>query len=588
MFNRKNQKEEGDGDSKNTNVVTLEATSDVESTHHQIRGLENVDVDRQNLAKTQYQHRFLGLFGSKKQPFDLDSVATQPSVYDDLDKAPHYWPRSDYENIHRFDTDARWTWREELAVIKKVDLRIMLWAIVMFFGLEIDRSNLSQALSDNFLADLGMNTNDYNNGQMIFRASFLVAELPSQLISKRIGPDRWIPAQITMWSIVALFQFFLKNRASFYVTRCLLGLIQGGFIPDVILYLSYFYTGRELPIRCSWFWVGMYVADIVSAFLGFGILHMRGVQGQSGWRWLFLLEGIMTLCIGLLSFGLMPSSPTSTASWFRGKKGWFSEREETIITTRALRDDPTKGDMHNRQAISFRVFKACIKDYGLWPLYLIGLLYGIPHGPVNSYLTLSLRQLGFDTFETNLLTIPSYVLVLVNLLIFTYASEVLNSKFNSRTIITSLAQWWMLPLIIALNTFSEKTNTWVKYVVTTLIVGWPYPHAIQVAWCSRNANTVGSRTVAAALYNISVQLSNIVYSQIYREDDKPQYRRGNKILLAFVCLNIVVYAGTYVYYWNLNRKKDRIWNQMSSEEQFDYIQNTKDIGSRRLDFRYAY
>lgn len=559
--------------------------SSLDKTRYQIRGVDGVDVDELNLAKENYEHRFFGLFSNKdKKSFNLDSVATQPSVFDDPNKAPHYWPRADYENLHRFDKEARWSWREEFAVVKKIDYKIMIWTLIMFFGLEIDRSNLQQALSDNFLGDLGMNTNDYNNGIVVFRFSFLFAELPSQLISKKVGPDRWIPAQITLWSIVAMFQFFLKNRTGFYITRCLLGLIQGGFIPDVILYLSYFYTGKELPIRCSWFWAAMYIADIASAFLGFGILHMRGVDGQPGWRWLFLIEGAMTLVIGLFSFVMMPASPTATVNWFRGKKGWFTEREETVMATRILRDDPTKGDMHNRQGLTFDLVWKCIKDYGLWPLYLLAVLYEIPHTPVQNYLTLTLKELGFDTFQTNLLTIPSYVLVLLNLLIFTYLSE----AFNNRTLFASLSQWWMFPCIVALNTFTETTNTWAKYAVTTLIVGFPYPHAIQVAWVSRNANTVGARTVSASLYNICAQIAIIISSQVYRESDKPLYKTGNKILLAVVCFNIVLYGLTYAYYRALNRKKDKVWNSMSTEEQDDYIEDTTDIGSQRLDFRYVY
>lgn len=85
-----------------------------------------------------------------------------------------------------------------------------------------------QANSDSMLGDLGMTTNDYNTGQTIFYLTFLFSELPSQLLSKKVGPDRWIPIQMVAWSFVAAFQAFLKNKAGYFACRALLGLLEGG------------------------------------------------------------------------------------------------------------------------------------------------------------------------------------------------------------------------------------------------------------------------------------------------------------------------------------------------------------------------
>lgn len=110
----------------------------------------------------------------------------------------------------------------------QIDKRICTWACLMFFALQLDRGNISQALSDNMLNDLHLTTNDYNTGMTIFYLCFMCAEVPSQLISKKIGPDNWIPIQMVSWSLVASFQAFLSGKSSFYACRALLGLIEGG------------------------------------------------------------------------------------------------------------------------------------------------------------------------------------------------------------------------------------------------------------------------------------------------------------------------------------------------------------------------
>ncbi|KFY37244.1 hypothetical protein V495_07273 [Pseudogymnoascus sp. VKM F-4514 (FW-929)] len=542
----------------------------------------NVSVDSLPLAETAAVQKY---WWSKKEKHDPDAIATQPSVYDDPDVAKLYQPRDDYENLHRFDPTARWTWREEWAVVRKVDIKILIFACVAFMALELDRANLSQALTDNFLADLHMNTNDYNLGNTVFRLAFLCAELPSQLVSKWIGPDRWIPMQMVLWSIVAASQYSLAGRTSFLTCRALLAILQGGFIPDMILYLSYFYTSRELPIRLSIWWTMMSVADILASFIAFGILHMRGVNGQSGWRWLFLIEGIFTGLLGIAAIFLMPPSPTQTASKLRGKKGWFTAREETIIVTRALRDDPSKGSMHNRQPITPKLLYKSLSDYHLWPMYLVGLTFQLPTNPPHSYLTLSLRNLGFDTFQTNLLVIPSQVGHIITMLGITLFSDYVGKL----AIAGIIGQIWVLPFLVSLYIIDSTTaSKWTIWAITTLLLSYPNTHAVQVGWISRNSNTVRLRTVSAAMYNMFVQAQAVIGANVYREDDKPRYRRGNRALVALNVTNVAIYTGVILYYKWVNKKRDDIWNSWTDDEKEAYILTTKDEGNKRMDFRFVY
>ncbi|KAH0826496.1 hypothetical protein J3R83DRAFT_5501 [Lanmaoa asiatica] len=301
------------------------------------------------------------------------------------------------------------------ALLRETDSKIMFMAAVSFSALNLHRGNLGQANSASFLSDLHLTTNgnyqqsptflkvsnestiflgsDFNTGNTIFRLAFLFAELPSQLISQRV----------CLWSVVSLGQFWLTGRASFLACRGLLGcdgfpfiflqfpdivhnrLLQGGY--DIAIY---FYTKTELPIRLAGFWmVLLEKLDGGKSFLC--TMRMLLICDCSATVTLlkYTNRGLIMLAVGIASFFNMPPSPTQTRMWFR-PKGWFTEREESIIVNKVLRDDPTKGDMHSRQELSPKRLWIAIRDYDLWPVYILGLAFGMPSSTPSTYLTLSL------------------------------------------------------------------------------------------------------------------------------------------------------------------------------------------------------
>lgn len=545
---------------------------------------------------------------SQESLVDADGYgSTNDHIFSDPAVADHWrttYENVNYENRHRFDPSFTWSAEEERKLVNKIDRRIMLWYVptthsfpngilllmnsvyrawIMFCGLDLHRRNINRAITDRMLEEIGMDTNDFNYGQTLFLASFLVAELPSGLISKRVGADRWIPFLICSWSIVAGSQAFLKTKAGFYVIKVLLGFLMGGFIPDIVLWLTYFFKSNELPTRLAWFWTALSTVNIVGSLLAAGILKMRGIGGWSGWQWLFLLEGIVTLLIGTFSWVLMPPGPCQTRNWFRGKDGWFSDREEFIIVNRLLRDDPSKGDMNNRQGVGLVLLWKTIKDWEMWPLYLIGLTTYIPPSPLNTYMSFILRQMGFGVFEANLMAIPAQFMFAVNLLIITWVSK----RFKERSIVSSISNIWMFPFFVALVAY-PNASPWARYGIMTGLLSYPYCHAILVGWNARNSNAVRTRAVSAALYNMFVQSGNILASNIYRDEDRPFYVRGNRILLGIVCYNIVQFYFVKAFYIWRNKLRDAKWNELTPEQQEDYTLNSKDEGLKRLDFRFAH
>ncbi|RLV89990.1 putative transporter [Spathaspora sp. JA1] len=489
-----------------------------------------------------------------------------------------------YESYSAFDPTFTWTPEEETKLVRKLNFRVAAAACIMFVGLQVDRGNLSQAVTDNMLGDLNMNTNDYNTGNTIFLVCFLLAEVPSQLISKALGPDIFIPIQICLWSIVAMSQAALSGRTSFFVTRALIGALEGGFIADLVLWLSYFFTSKELPVRLSWFWVTLSLVGVFTSLLAFGLLRMRGIAGWGGWRWLFLIEGIVTLLIGIGSFYMMVPSAVQTKNWLR-PKGWFTEREEKIVVNRVLRDDPSKGTMHNRQGLTPKMLFKSLIDFDIWPIYAIGLLAYIGQNTFSSYFGLINKSLGFSTFNTNLLAIPYQVVHIIFLLLITWFSE----RVNERSLVCTLAPLYATPLIAIIRWWPQAgKNVWGTWTLNTLFLGQPYIHAICVAWVSRNSNSVRTRSVSSAIYNMFVQLGNVAANNIYRKDDLPLYHRGNMQLFAITFALIPLMFLVKYYYIVRNKHKTKLWDAMTPDEQEYYRKNTTDEGARRLDFTFVH
>jgi hypothetical protein len=171
--------------------------------------------------------------------------------------------------------------------------------------------------------------------------------------------------------------------------------------------------------------------------------------------------------IGIASFFLMPTAPAKTKAWHR-PKGYFTDKQVKIIVNSVIRDDPGKAGMHNRQALTVKMILKGLADYDMYPLYLIGLLFGIPGYPVASYLTLSFRGLGFSVIDTNLLTLPSTAWSIINLLGITIVSELV----DNRSFVSAAQNIWWLPNFIALVAVNNPSS-WQYFAISTVLLAYP-------------------------------------------------------------------------------------------------------------------
>ncbi|KEF56225.1 uncharacterized protein A1O9_07806 [Exophiala aquamarina CBS 119918] len=495
-------------------------------------------------------------------------------------------PHESYEGRHRWDPSFTWTEAEERRLVRKTDLYLLSWLCVMFFGLQLDRGNIQNALTDDFLKDMHLTSDDYNNGTTIQLLCFLAAEFPVQMLTKRYGFKTILPTLMMAWGMVSWAQAFMTNRSSFYVTRAFIGACEGGFIPGVILFSTYFYKSRELATRLAVFWSTLNIARVISALLAAGILKMRGVGGKPGWFWLFLLEGLLTVVLGLVSLLYLPQSPVATKSVLCPHQ-WYTEHEEKIMINCLLRDDPAKGITAIKEPATWKDVKAAWADNSMWGMYLLGLIAYIPATPVQGYLSLTLKRIGFSTFDSNMLSIPSAALQVILMLALAKSSE----YFEERTLHCFIGEFWILPLLAALLALPAHGYAWPRFTLTTMISGYPYFHPIIGAWISENSFDVKKRALTAATYNVIVQVGSVVGSQIYRADDSPYYYRGNKVLIAICCLALCVLLIQNLWLKRLNQRKECVWEGMTVEQQLEYqndVAEREKDGNDRLEFKFKY
>lgn len=291
------------------------------------------------------------------------------------------------------------------------------------------------------------------------------------------------------------------------------------------------------------------------------------------------------MIVAVLSYIYLPAAPTSTNNvlW---PKGWYSEREEVIMINRILRDDPAKGLTALKEPATLKDIREAWSDKSMWGLYFIGLIAYIPASPVQGYLTLTLKRLGFSTFNSNMLTVPSAFLQIITMLALAYSSN----YFSERAFHCILGEFWIMPLLVALLTLPDGGREWGRFSLITLISGYPYFHPLVSSWISENTFDVKKRAITAATYNVIVQVGSLISSQIYRKYDGPYYKQGNKILVSICALSLVTFVVQRQVLVHLNKKKQQKWEQMTSEEkavyQADVIAREQD-GNKRLDFRFA-
>jgi MFS family permease len=307
-----------------------------------------------------------------------------------------------------------WSEDEERNIVRKLDLIIMPLLIAGFFVLQLDRGNIGNALTDFFLSEVGITQFQFNVGNQLLSLGIVLLELPSNLILYRVGPQKWISCQIVCWGLVATFQAFQKGKGVgvYYATRLLLGLLEAGFIPAGLYTLTQWYKRSETSRRFAAFFLGNMTASAASGLIAYGILQMRGVAGLSDWQWMFLIEGILTILVGIVFALLMPHSPASPSNILH--HSYFTPREIYILTQRVAKDNRIEGPKH--KYVRWVDLKAAFSSWYIYPQLVVSFCCIAIIAPLGTYQPSIIASYGYDRLQANALSsVGSWIVIVLSL-----------------------------------------------------------------------------------------------------------------------------------------------------------------------------
>ncbi|MBF6127157.1 MFS transporter [Nocardia brasiliensis] len=240
------------------------------------------------------------------------------------------------------------------ATLRKVVIRLVPFLGLLYFVNYLDRVNIGFAGPSGMKADLGLTETAFGLASGIFFIGYLVLEVPSNVALHRFGARRWIARILASWGLVATAMAFVPNETVLYILRFVLGVAEAGFFPGILLYLTYWFPQNQRAKIVALFMVAVPVSTALGSTLSSLIIQYgHGVFGLSGWRFMFLVEGLPAIFLAVVTWFYLTDSPAQARWLTRDERQWLSselaaeqaavEKQEHWTLRKALTDSRVLG-----------------------------------------------------------------------------------------------------------------------------------------------------------------------------------------------------------------------------------------------------
>lgn len=429
----------------------------------------------------------------------------------------------------------------EWKLMRKVDLRVIPVLSIMYLMAFLDRTNIANAAVFGLVKDLSLKSTEYNTALTIFFVPYVLFEIPSNVILKKLKPHVWLSFCMFLFGLVTICQGLVQNYSGLLATRFFLGLAETGMFPGSFYLIGMWYKRTEAQKRYSFFFSSTTLAGAFGGLLASAIGKMNGLRGYLGWRWIFILEGTLTCVISFIFFFVIPDFPEEAK--------WLNEDERIFIKNRLLKD---QGKSARDRQITVRDVGRVFKDF---KIIVGGFMYFGLIVPAYGYAFFApgiIKTYGYSTIGTQLHSVPPWAAAFGFSMIVAYFSDKLKHRFL----------FTLIPMCISIAGFciliTTHTHHNLEYGALFMVTCGTYSAMpVVVCWFQMNLGGHHRRAVGSAWQIGFGNIGGIIATYAFLAKDAPKFKPGYSICLAFICLSAASCCVYFVSVVTQNRNRDR-------------------------------
>ncbi|PYH71817.1 putative MFS transporter [Aspergillus vadensis CBS 113365] len=474
------------------------------------------------------------------------------------------------------------------ALRRKIDWHLIPFMFSCYILQFLDKVMLNYAAVMGMKTELHLAGNEYTNTATWFFLAYLIAEAPNIYCLQKVPAAKWLGANVALWGVAAAASAGAKNYATLLTARVFLGIFEATIGPSLMLISSQYYTKSEQAPRFTLWYNGLGVAQIIGGLVSFGFQHVHHGATLAGWRIMFLVIGLATVLIGVLTLLFIPDTPM--------KAKWLSEEEKVALLQHVSVNQTGVWS----STINLKQIWEAVLDIQLWLLVLITILVrmilfhvtlyfnliscqiSVSSGVVTTYSATLISGFGYSGPTSALLNMPSGIVSIFFTLLVGFGIRRTSHRWAWNAFCT-------IPGIIGggLLSFLPKSNKAGVligiYLVNAIVATLP----ILYQWTMANCAGHTKRAFSSALIAGSFSVGNIIGPQTFQARDAPEYRPAKIAVLATQAAAAVMSVVLFAYYVWENRRRDSRYGKVE-DSMVDEAKWAGLTDKENTRFRYVY